>query len=215
MLILWFRLTGLLVLVCTTIITFTQLIGHYVQPNPVLNGFISGCEGRAIPCWNGIVPGVTSFQEAADLLRLRGYQVQLDQRFYLDRLDLYGYSPDSGGCDLITFASFPSIGNPTIKSFMLVDCPSFSVGDVLLHLGEPTQIGMCATADVPVYSYDRRLNIFPDPHVQQRWLSPHQTIKRIALVHRFDEVPPTGWYGFVPRWRYAQLVQSETICLPM
>jgi len=48
-------------------------------PDPLLEQLLhEGCEGVSGPCWYGIVPGVTSFQETIDRLRLHPWIGAID-----------------------------------------------------------------------------------------------------------------------------------------
>jgi hypothetical protein len=44
-----------------------RTLGSTEPPNPALEGFTVGCEGKLQPCWYGIVPGVTTVEEATTI----------------------------------------------------------------------------------------------------------------------------------------------------
>jgi hypothetical protein len=48
-------------------------MGGTQPPNPALRGFVEGCEGKPQPCWYGIMPGVTTAEEAKNQLLGLGY----------------------------------------------------------------------------------------------------------------------------------------------
>lgn len=50
-----------------------RALGSTQPANPALEGFTVGCEGKPQPCWYGIVPGVTTVEEASSLLQTSGY----------------------------------------------------------------------------------------------------------------------------------------------
>jgi hypothetical protein len=215
MLRIWLCITTGLLFASASLIAGAHWIGHHHVVTPGLDGFTAACKGRSIPCWNGIVPGETTFGEAATRLRSLGYQVLLDDRYYLDTYDLHGYSPVPTECDVFARVSLPAVDDPVIEAFTLMDCPPLLVGDVLLRLGEPSQVGMCNAVALPVYTYDRHLTVTSEMSSQGDWISPHQRVKRITLIHRFDRPQQTSWYGFIPLWRYQQLADTVSLCLPI
>jgi len=49
-------ISGLTVIFLTMTVA-ARALGGTQPPNPALRGFVEGCEGKAQPCWYGIVPG--------------------------------------------------------------------------------------------------------------------------------------------------------------
>jgi hypothetical protein len=60
-------------IVCLTFMLITCAIGTTQPPNPALRGFVEGCEDKPQPCWYGIVPGVTTAEEARSTVQNVGY----------------------------------------------------------------------------------------------------------------------------------------------
>jgi hypothetical protein len=53
-----------------------RVLGSTQPPNPALRGFTEGCEDKPQPCWYGIVPGVTTVEQAKSLFAEQGYTVR-------------------------------------------------------------------------------------------------------------------------------------------
>ncbi|MBI5666456.1 MAG: hypothetical protein HZC41_00490 [Chloroflexi bacterium] len=52
----------------------TRAIGTLQPPNPALAGFIEGCEDKPQPCWYGIVPGISTWEEGEITLSHFSYE---------------------------------------------------------------------------------------------------------------------------------------------
>jgi hypothetical protein len=54
--------------VFVALILLMSMFGSTQPIHPALGGFVEGCEGVPQPCWNGIVPGITSVKEIKIIL---------------------------------------------------------------------------------------------------------------------------------------------------
>jgi hypothetical protein len=62
------KLALIIAAIFTLISWFGHLLGSTQTPNSVLQGFAEGCDGKPQPCWNGIVPSVTKFDDVPMIL---------------------------------------------------------------------------------------------------------------------------------------------------
>jgi len=72
-------LTIPIALLCLTLSLTARALGGTQPPHPVLCGFVEGCESKLQPCWYGIVPGVTTTEEAQSLLEQYGLTTQVHE----------------------------------------------------------------------------------------------------------------------------------------
>jgi hypothetical protein len=51
-----------------------RALGTTQPPNPALSGFTEGCEDKPQPCWYGIVPGVTNWEDSLPVIEAHGFE---------------------------------------------------------------------------------------------------------------------------------------------
>ncbi|MEO8612104.1 MAG: hypothetical protein ABI690_29675 [Chloroflexota bacterium] len=51
-----------------------RALGATQPPNPALRGFTKGCEDKPQPCWYGIVPGITTWDDNLSVIKAHGFQ---------------------------------------------------------------------------------------------------------------------------------------------
>src|SRR5262245_33041521 len=74
----YLKLVPLFILIFLVLSLTARVLGTTQPPNPALRGFTEGCEDKPQPCWYGIVPGVTTAEEAIELLDEQGYVLDAD-----------------------------------------------------------------------------------------------------------------------------------------
>jgi hypothetical protein len=138
------------------------------QPiNPALRGFVEGCEGIPQPCWYGIMPGVTTVQEADTTLQNRDFQRDPTLRYTTT------YTSSRESCSFQVDVAFNDVNVDYLHIFL---CSGLQVGDVLAALdGKPDTIwGNCLgevmltqgsvsvySTDISIYSSTRVIVIYP------------------------------------------------------
>src|SRR5262249_29832776 len=110
------------------------LFGTQHPSHPALVGFTTGCAGQSQPCWYGIIPGVTTVDEAHQLIPWDQVDVQADfieSRYYLampDTTDICRVVLDAVN-RVITWMTIEYCANTPIQ-----------IGDVVASLGLPARI---------------------------------------------------------------------------
>lgn len=180
---------------------------------PFLIGFDVGCQMLDDPCWQGIVPGVTTLEETRQQLEEAGYQAGIENaslRYY------YFYSKKlKPGCVKVGYAE-----GRTVLSYLRLYCmEGVRVGDVSSSLGIPQSVvyrySIYGDAEFLTYNTSGRLSGLTIV-VGAGWASPFNTISSLELfeVDRFDRLvtEASPWMGFLPMWRFCQLRPSYPRC---
>lgn len=209
----FFRLILLLMFISATVVLAARLIGG-LHPPLSLSAIMSGADGTSCDhfCLFGILPGVTSIQQA--VLILHSHPLTRDAKWLDDNTLLlagptayivFSHTPD-GLVDSITFTdNVDDTGLPVPGS--LAD--SMTLGDILLAFGIPN-VGLPGSdyfvLDYPsngvmaalARPYDSRIRVQPATPMSQLMIAVfrHCTEKEIS----FGSVHP--WMGFTTIQRY-------------
>ena len=71
----YFKLTLPIAVIFLALSLTARALAMTQPPNPALRGFVEGCENKPQPCWYGIVPGVTTAEEATNI----SFQLGIDE----------------------------------------------------------------------------------------------------------------------------------------
>jgi len=205
-------------LIITLILTITNLIARAIgntQPfNSAMRGFTEGCEGQPRPCWYGLVPDKTSFDDAVH--RIRDYGLPIAKSPSENDYPAAVIKADFIDCEVELFRSDKA--SSLFGGFYFQNCQTLKLGDILTIMGTPDTVGVSLGCDhnlaeyfVPDSYYWMRysgigsVSLNANPNLW-RWLSPDD----LVLTFNFDgNILPTDltktWEGFIPFWRYAQL----------
>lgn len=199
-----YRLTLRLILLFTlpflALALVARALGSTQPPHPALAGFNTRCEGKPRPCWYGVVIGETTEQEAYELLAFAGEpgisRLLSGQGFSL----VYRFSPVLPYCRAVFFIRDGLVYRGELS---LCGTSDIDVGDlVALLAGENVVMSMPPNELV----YDGvSMNI-------EEWPSLHHQVVYITLLAPTSEYPQYPWHGFVPRWRYCQMVSYFPRC---
>lgn len=193
-------------LVCLIFTLTARTVGTTQPPNPALRGFVEGCEDKPQPCWYGIVPGMTTIEEAKMTLATNDYWERPKELVYY------------GGSQYVNISEAPSCitlgiyeGDEVVRGITL-SCLGIRLGDVISHWGTPKSFGYgeLRTIDGLGYpGYGIRLH--------RTNYQPHLWMHEIYLFkppENINEQPLNGykWHGFAPIWRYCQLENILWLC---
>jgi hypothetical protein len=180
------------------LLTITMGALASTQPmHPALRGFVEGCEGIPQPCWYGIVPGVTTINEASIILENLNFN-------YLTAYDAWASYRESGVCDIkvyedmdgyVDFLEFTICGLLTFKDVVtFFDFPLMAVSE-----------DVCIGGTWVEYDY---LNIVFD-----------HSLNMNSLVENFSLIAHTPAQGiFRTLWRdiillgYYEVDSTELVC---
>ena len=120
----------LLLILLLTVSIAGKAIGSLQPPNPVLRGFTEGCEGKAQPCWYGIVPGITDINEAQDLFNRLGVETELEHRDYLEtNILIVKHSPEQFKCE-VRYVTYNKPDRFSEDYIYLSQCTDLSFGQL-------------------------------------------------------------------------------------
>jgi hypothetical protein len=203
-----FKLALILVAVLMVVSLGAKAIGALQPPNPALRGFVEGCEGQPQPCWYGIVPGVTTLEEANILndLDCTPGQGSMNARFGTYLRYSCNAQPPIYQIDI----AYPfDMSGPTITS-ITVWTTDLYVGDFIKGAGLPQKI------DIDLFSYGgmhllfgKDISIYVNEQmgaIKLRTKLINYTLGRVNTNYLSD------WKGFVPYWRYCQLEMESHEC---
>ena len=205
-------------LLITLLLTMTSLaaraLGNTQPYHSAMRGFFEGCEGQSQPCWYGIIPDKTSFDDAVHFIR--DHDLPIIKSPNETDFPAAMIKTDFIDCEVELFRSDkdPSL----FGGFYFQNCRTLKLGDILNQLGTPYAVGATLSCDfipsqhlVPMSYYWMQypnvgsvsLNAKPDFWT---WLSPNDLVVSFDFGSLSGEYPlPKKWEGFVPFWRYFQL----------
>ncbi|MBL8164564.1 MAG: hypothetical protein JNJ61_21420 [Anaerolineae bacterium] len=178
-----------------------RAIGTRQPANPALNGFDAGCTAELQPCWNGLVPGTTTYDEALVAMPLLG-DVRSSYNSLNESYALY-LQPrhDPAICSVIV-----ELYREVISTVQLQSCPTadLQLGDLSAMLDLTGTVNSVATLDL----------VFDRVRIKTRWWqSVRARVAHLTLAARpqMDE-KRFPWHGFVRLWRYCHLEPAFGLC---
>jgi hypothetical protein len=195
-----FKVTLFLVAVLMAISMGAKAVGALQPPNPALRGFIEGCEGKPQPCWDGIVPGVTTGDAVKELLKRFEYPFTIDPPFDP------GFSSSA-----YNMPGVLAIGVSFINGIVSQITVAYSndtkilIGDTMAQVGIPWQVGGETGLRIVSYGLD-----WQQPY---GWWSPFERASVVMIRDYLSSGYPVLWHGFIPKWRYCQIEPEFQDCL--
>jgi hypothetical protein len=176
-------------------------LGGMQTPDPALRAFIDGCHDKPRPCWFGVVPGITTEQEARDLLAFAG-SARLSQLLSGDGFSMtFRFPEPSPYCSANFF-----IRDLTVFRAELSICrqPVIRVGDLAVLLDGGQKL-MSLPPDEMILG-GVSLNV-------EGWPKPYAQVTYITLLSAESDFPRYPWFGYnVSQARYCQLVTNFPRC---
>jgi hypothetical protein len=188
---------GILITLVVTAIT----VGKQAPPHTAAIGFTAGCEGKTQPCWQGIVPGVTTIETADDAVENVGFS-KLDRRSFGNRAVYQLREAVVSNC-----ASLTLYHRVTVDTILLEDCSGITVGDVVA-IGLPTHIILSEIGSHLLLVEGGALQFqLSDSY------APQSTVTSIRIVKQATTgVDSFYWRGFAPTWRYCDVEPEHRKC---
>jgi hypothetical protein len=172
-----------------------KAIGSLQPINPALRGFIEGCEDKPQPCWYGIVPTVTTLEDAIRNLETANFTVLRQDDKFTGITFLQG-TQETTNCSIENF-------QPATESVLTIrfNCP-LRLGEFILFSGVPTVMTACGYTLI----FDNSIQLLVDEQYQstQRALSPFTAIGSTLITLKSNN-PPTKWMGYAPLWKYSRM----------
>jgi hypothetical protein len=181
--------------VSLTFLTLGALfVGRFGSLDPTVEGFMKGCDEQAQPCWYGIIPGITTIEDAKQAIQ----EVAFHYRTINVRQDGEKVWTMVYGSWMTDCAVQIRHRGTQINMITLTNCSDVRVGDLMQTLGKPNNIRPLNLTfhDEAIYAragYQRSDNC-PD-------FSPFGAVDGIWIYRRAeissDESADT-WQGFQP-----------------
>lgn len=179
----------------------SKVLGGLQTPNPSLDGFDAGCNEAARPCWQGIVPGVTTISAAREIVEALGYEPDNTSIELSDRVFVYRSAALSPGCVDLYYVS----GMGLLESVVL-RCMSLRVGDIVQHFGMPAQRwGILDGLEALHYPHRFEVSFNYARSRLNAYRQVDSLYVRASQNNLFNPPLAVKWHGFVPVWRYCQL----------
>lgn len=202
------RLGAGLVLAVSILCILAMVAGGLQTPNPLLDDFDVDCDGEIRPCWQGIVPGVTTVGAARAVVEALGYKPDNTSIELSDHVFVFRMEQLNPACIDIYYLP----GSGQVESVVL-RCLTVNIGDLMVKVGAPGQ-RWGKPGGREAFFYPRRLVAFLQ--YGQQHLSPHNMVEAVYVRAQennlFNPVIAIGWHGFAPLWRYCQLEVDYPLC---
>lgn len=181
------------------------------QPiNPVLRGFVEGCEGVESLCYYGIIHNATRLEMAHEILTREGYSLTGSGDYsYIENLEYEVYERASNeGCNIVWLLYEVESLAPRTSIGSLEDCHGITVGDGLELFGIPRIIFLSRNYSGFFFDNDIQIVFKGNPRL-------HSLVINVWTINGEAGVAGIGfdWQGFVPLWRYCIPIPVEE-CLP-
>jgi hypothetical protein len=158
------------------------------------------------PCWEGIIPGQTTTEQAVTRLRERGLIQQRPVIFQRGRTSLImPLDGEDNQCQaVVTLVG----GRVTQAGVIYCFSGPVQVGDVMLAFGLPDTIHISSQYLAVIGTAAIR--------TLDGWRSPFSTVLEVTIVIPPDDPPGVAWRGFAPLWKLCQHIQRAWYgCVPI
>ncbi len=214
------KVAFLITLILTVPSLIIRVIGSTQPHNSAMRGFTEGCKGHPQPCWYGIIPNKTAFDDAVHRVRDRGLPIikspnETDFPAAVIKADFID-------CEVELFRSDKD--SSLFGGFYFQNCQTLKLGDILNQLNTPYMITTTLSCDfnapkhkIPMSYYWMNyvnvgsigLNAKPD---FWRWLSADDPVVSFDFGgNRMSLDASKSWEGFIPFWRYNQLHPDQVM----
>jgi len=178
--------------------------GRMQSRHAALDGFVDACASESQPCWNGIVPGVTTIQQTREIMAYAGTGVTLFDDL-TESYVLYFIPPQPSPLCVILF----QMDETVVARVQLQVCKEAEVkiGDLTAALGLPERLILVPPQNL-VYEF---VSISTEG-----WRAPIAPDSQVSFISLLRPTAPRRpwytWHGFVPEWRYCQLEPDYPLC---
>ncbi len=206
-----YRVSILVITGFTALTIAARTVGTAQPSNPALAGFTEGCENKPQPCWYGIVPGLTTVDEASVILASIGY-LRGPFFFFSPHLNLVGPVEQMPQGIYLRYSVTDT--NAVIYSISLSDW-DVTLGDLMSVLGPSSGLGGGYTISNPFLAYVNSYGVLlVEFYSMPTEFSPTKVKVNYVLLTQFQRLADNlvEWHGFVPKWRYCMLEPEFLFC---
>lgn len=186
----------------------TRVSGEIQPTNPALRGFVTGCEAKPELCWYGIVPGITTVEEASQILLDKGF-TERQLGIEISGAGYKSFIPVDAtlACEFELY-----FFEHSIQQMALSTCGKVRFGDLTGILGVPQQITGLGIVlyknaglwvELPLVDRKRCVNLNPSSTISSIRLLPQETIEQNYRF--FQHEPKIDWKGLLTFSDYMRL----------
>jgi hypothetical protein len=204
----YLRLTATLMLLFILANLALSALGSTQPIHPALRGFVEGCEGVPQPCWYGIVPGVTTHDDAVQTLNEKDF-LSSESIIAFPHMIAYENFNTENACSLLI-----PVQNDELYHLMFLCDHVLQVGDMFEIFDTPGEAVDFGYGSFTL-SYGQLIHV-----VRSNRLSLYDYVTEIHLyslpilpLAPYDGPTQHRWHGFLPLWRYCQLEPAYRLCL--
>jgi hypothetical protein len=187
------------------------LLGSAQPPHAALRGFVEGCASVPQPCWYGIVPGVTSLEDAQAFLD-DATTYTFSSKRTLNITHYWRY--EASGLCALTLVEF----NAIVREIGL-RCREVKVvvGEVYAVVGTPNFV-MPDLENIYLYHPGQGIFYITTGGMSDDGLMLVGVENEIRSLALRSEAPrgldgfTFAWHGFIPFWRLCQLEPHNELC---
>ena len=195
------KLIPALVVVFVVLNVAARTLGMLQQSHPALAGFTVGCESQPQPCWHGIVPGVTTAEEAIKRMAFAGEPDVNRSILSRDSYTLVFVLTNTGSS---CRANLEFIRDVLVQArIILCSLPEVRLGDLAVFLEREEKTVSLPPNDLVYGRISMKV---------VEWSGPYRRVSSVILLApdaRFQHFP---WRGYVSQNRYCQLEPSYPLC---
>lgn len=203
-----YQMTSALIIAFATINAIVIAAGNSQPTNPAVAGFTMACIEAEQSCWYGIVPGITTGNEAWTLMEQAGYQlVSIAPSRYGDEAHIYT-QVDTPLCQTELLYN---TANQRIQRIQLA-CSHIRLGDLGSSRGMP--IGLQKTSGYAArLLFSGNISAVDTTHLDLTSLYSDIPLIVLSPVNERASAETTfGWYGLLLEWRYCRLEPAAPVC---
>jgi hypothetical protein len=196
-------LIGSIACTFTALNVLAGLLGTLRPPHPALAGF-TACPDESQPCWNGIIPGVTTIEQSRQIMAFAGPGVTLFDDL-TEIYTLYYILPQPSPICVVHFV----IDRTVVGRIQLQICrdSALKVGDLTNTLGLPQNLVIVAPQNLVYAHVTVNTKGFDTPFRPDSPISFVNVLQPAQIKQQLF-----AWHGFIPRWRYCQLEPDYPLC---
>jgi protein-disulfide isomerase len=189
-----------------------------VVPQPLLANLVDADETCPAPCWRGITPGETSWEDAAEIVRASGDLREIQEQSAADDSGAKVMSWQS--LDGINCCNMLSETGKTVDELLMLTPSTFTIGELVEARGEPTHAITRETGQggyiVSVFYPEDALIVYvfvegnsPRDFTEESGVVGASYMSAARSESVFADLLPSTWAGYGALLRYESLATAE------
>ncbi len=189
-----FKLSLFVTPVLTITILAARLLGGTQPPNAVLSGFNDECENQPQPCWYGIVPGITTIDQAKTHLLNAGYSIDSTST-----LQFSAAKSTENDCQKAVI-----LFDKRVKQINILLCETVVLGDFVRRFNQPQYVIL---DPLSIWYRGEIQIVFGKQFSRLETVSYHTPLQEIILFQSKSSVPQLRqpWLDLLLQRKYCNL----------